>query len=156
VTKVIYTRVPDQLKDAVDAHAEERGVTLSSAIVDVLERGLTAVSDEKSLAALEAKLADASARSARLESELRSAKAEVATVAALGTRAASHVGRCPTCTSPISGYDLFASGECPSCRAPLSGLLASTSRSKALDQREFLMLIGALGAVVGLALVAGK
>jgi hypothetical protein len=155
-TQVIYTRVPETLKDAADAYAAQRGAKLSSAVVDLMERGLTAVSDEQSIADLEKSVADCMAENARLKASLNSAKSELAAVKTLAQRAAQPVGSCPKCSKPISGYDLLASGQCHACAEPLSKLLTPSVRSANLDQREFLILVGALGAVVGLALLAGK
>jgi hypothetical protein len=47
MTQVIYARVPEALKDAADLYANERGTTLTSAVVDLLGRGLAAFSDLK-------------------------------------------------------------------------------------------------------------
>ena len=60
-TEVIYARVPVPLKEAADAYASQRGKTLTGAVVDLLDRGLAAVSDERSVAQLEANLAQVTA-----------------------------------------------------------------------------------------------
>jgi hypothetical protein len=156
MSQVIYTRVPDEVKDAADAYASERGATLSSAVVDLLERGLTSVADECSIARLQENLAEVSARYAQTATELGAARSELAAVKALSQRASLPIGHCPRCEGQISGYDLLAAGECPRCKQPLSDLIAPKSKTSGLDQREFLMLVGALGAVVGLALLASK
>lgn len=149
-------RVPGEVKNAADAYASERGATLSSALVDLLERGLTSVSDESSIAQLQEDLAQVRAKYVQIATELEAARSELAAVKALSQRASLPIGHCPKCEGQISGYDLLAAGECPHCKQPLSELIAPTSRTNGLDQREFLMLVGALGAVVGLALLASK
>jgi hypothetical protein len=153
---VIYTRVPEALKEAADAYASQRGTTLTATVADLLERGLTAASDEASIGALEKNVAQLTTENTQLRTELNAATSELSAVKNLATRAARPVGSCPKCGKPISGYDLFASGHCPHCAQTLSNLLAPASPSTSLDQREFLILVGALGAVVGLALLAGK
>lgn len=155
-TQVIYTRVPEALKEAADAYASQRGVTLTSTVAELLERGLTAVSDEASITALEQNVERLNAENSQLRTQLYAATSELSAVKNLATRAARPVGSCPKCSKPISGYDLFAAGQCRYCAETLSNLIAPESRSSSLDQREFLILVGALGAVVGLALLAGK
>ncbi len=49
-----------ELKQALHAHAAERGLTLTTAVVELVERGLEAIADEQSVSELEAKLAAAS------------------------------------------------------------------------------------------------
>lgn len=144
------------LKEAADAFASQRRTTLTSAVAELLERGLTATSDEESIAALEQNVAQLATENTELRSELNAAASELSAVKNLATRAGRPVGSCPKCGKSISGYDLLASGHCPHCTQTLSNLLAPESRSTSLDQREFLILVGALGAVVGLALLAGK
>jgi antitoxin component of RelBE/YafQ-DinJ toxin-antitoxin module len=155
-TQVIYTRVPEELKEAADAYADERGAKLSSAIVDLLERGLTAVSDDRSIANMEQIVSLLTNENARLKASLNSARTELSAVKTLAQRASQPVGKCPTCSNVFSGYDLLATGTCHSCSESLSKLLTPSARSSGLDQREFLILVGALGAVVGLAILAGK
>jgi hypothetical protein len=154
-TQVIYTRVPQTLKDAVDAYAGQRGAKLSSALVDLLERGLTASSDEGSIATLEQSVTALTAENGRLQAEVLTARTELSAVTTLAQRAAHPVGSCPKCSKQISGYDLLVTGQCKSCGEALSTLLVPQS-PKNLDQRELLILVGALGAVVGLALLTGK
>ena len=47
MSAVIYARVPDSLKQALHAHAAERGLTLTTALVGLVERGLQAIADEQ-------------------------------------------------------------------------------------------------------------
>ena len=40
---VIYARVPDSLKHALHAHACKRGLSLTQAVVELLEQGLETI-----------------------------------------------------------------------------------------------------------------
>ena len=146
MSQVVYARVPDSLKEAVDLYAEQRRVTLTSSVVDLLERGLVAASDETSMTDLETKLAIASAEKAQVEANLTGAQNELGTLRAFAQRSLQPIGSCPnrTCGQPIRGYDLLALGHCPQCRQPLSGLLAPR-KPNSLNEREVGVLLGALG-----------
>lgn len=171
MSQVIYARVPDQLKNAVDGYAAERGTTLTSAVVDLLERGLVSTSDAPSVADLELKLATTSAQKMDAEASLRSARLELQTLQLLSERTRQTLGQCPSpdCSSPITGYDLLVTGHCPSCGQALTDLLKLKSpqtdeaeengdrpRPGGVSERDFLLLLGALGAVVGVAYLASK
>jgi antitoxin component of RelBE/YafQ-DinJ toxin-antitoxin module len=156
MSQVIYARVPDTVKEAADAYAEDRGVTLTSAVVDLLGRGLAAASDERSIADLESKLARASAEKAQSEANLAAAMSELGGLRAFAQRAVQAVGTCPNsaCGQPITGYDLLAVGHCSHCEQTLMDLLAPRTSSSNLDQREIGLLLGALGvARVGAAII---
>jgi hypothetical protein len=155
-TTVIYARVPETLKQATDDYAGDRGVTITTAVVELLERGLEANANARSVAELESKVTQLVAETAHLRRELHGAKSELQMLGALSQRTKQVVGTCPTCLQPITGYDLLAVGRCSKCGASLSALLAGKQRSTGLDQQEFLLLLGALGAVVGVALLASK
>jgi len=164
VSAVLYTRVPDQLKQALAAHAASRGLSQTRAIVELLEQGLAASTDERSLAELEGKLvrsqregeatrvrvreAELTLQAAR-EREEQSAR----TYAALAARARQVLASCPRCTKPLRGSDLLVSGRCPHCDHAVTELLAPAPRS-ALNQTEYLALLGALGLLTGLALAS--
>lgn len=168
MSQVIYARVPDQLKDAVDGYAAERGTTLTSAVVDLLEQGLVSTSDAPSVADLELKLATTSAQKMDAEASLRSARLELQTLQSLSERTRQTLGQCPSpdCSRPITGYDLLVTGHCPSCGQALTDLLKLKSpqtdengdqpRPGGVSERDFLLLLGALGAVVGIAYLASK
>jgi hypothetical protein len=168
MSHVIYARVPDALKDAVDSYAAERGTTLTSAVADLLERGLASTSDGPSVTQLELKLATTTAMKAELEASLRSARLELRTLLSLAERTRQALGQCPRseCSQPITGYDLLVTGQCPACQQVLTDLLKLKSpqpegnsgqpRSGGVSERDFLLLLGALGAVVGVAYLASK
>ena len=154
MSQVIYARVPDGLKEATDVYSHSKGTTLTRAVVDLLERGLAAVSDEPSIAELESELVRLSTEKTRLETELQTTRAETAALQSLTARVNQNVGTCPSCRSDISGYDLLATGQCSECGQTLTELVAPTEPPSNLNQREFMLLLGALGAVVGVAILA--
>ena len=155
MSQVIYARVPDDLKAATDVYSEEQGLTLSRAVVDLLGRGLAAATAEPSVEDLQQRLARASAEKAQLEAQLQGLRAETTALTALAQRVGQTVGTCPSCQTAITGTDLLAVGQCPNCGQKLTGLIAKGS-SSSLDQSEFLVLLGALGAVIGVALLGSK
>lgn len=160
MSQVIYARVPDNLKEAADSYAHDRGMTLTGAVVDLLERGLAAVSDERSIADLEARFAQVSAEKAQLDANLRVVATEIQALRAFAERATqTQVGTCPNpeCGKPITGYALLGTGRCDQCGQTLTDLLAPRSTVSTLDQREFGLLVGALGAaLVGAVFLASK
>jgi hypothetical protein len=169
MSQVIYARVEESLKEAVEAYRSDRGFTLTAAAVDLLERGLAAASDEASVRELTESLATASAERDAAVSELRSANGELGALRALAARAGHQLGTCPKteCSSPITGYDLLATGRCPVCDTALPDVLRpETSESAQIDRdltirggvddRELLLLLGAIGAVVGVAYLASR
>jgi hypothetical protein len=168
MSQVIYARVADVLKDATDAYASQRGTTLTSAVVDLLERGLASTSDAASVSSLELELSRARAEKAEVEASLATARTELQTLSALSSRTGQTLGRCPAsaCSQPITGYDLLVTGHCPACEQALTDLLRlkspqpegaiATSRPGGVSERDFLLLLGALGAVVGVAYLASK
>jgi hypothetical protein len=107
---------------------------------------------------LEANVARLTSEKAQAESELRAARTELMALTTLSQRVRQTVGTCPNavCHKPISGYDLLATGRCSQCGQALSTLIAPATPSSTLDQRELMILLGALGAVVGIAYLASK
>jgi hypothetical protein len=157
--QVLYAKVAEQLKAATDQYAAENGLTLAGAVAQLLQRGLEGAGSQERVAALENRVNELSADKATLQSELQGARSELQALGALGNRVRQTVGSCPNpqCEAAISGYDLLATGACAACGASLSGLLVGKSEQpQSLNQQEFLLLIGALGALVGVALLAGK
>ena len=155
-TEVIYARVPTALKEAAGAYASQQGKTLTGAVAELLDRGLNAASDERSIRHLEANLARVSAEKAEAEASLQAATTQLAALNALAKRASQKVGTCPRCGRPITGHDLLATGQCGSCRQTLSDLIVPEPTASSLDQRELLVLVGALGAVLAIADIASK
>lgn len=155
MAQVIYARVPDAVKEDADEYADKQGLTLTSAVVDLIQRGLDAVTNERSIANLENRLAKAAVEQAETHAKLTVAHNELAALRAFAARAVqTKVGTCPerTCGAAISGYDLLGTGRCPKCEHSLLDLLAPP-RTSSLDQRQFALLVGALSVAVGGALL---
>lgn len=155
-TEVIYARVPAALKEAADEYASQHGKTLTGAVAELLDRGLNAASDERSIGELEANLARVTAEKGEAEAELQAASTQLAALNALARRASRKVGTCPKCGRQITGHDLLGIGQCQECGQTLAGLIAPEPASPSLDQRELLVLVGALGAVLAIAYIAAK
>jgi hypothetical protein len=156
MSQVIYARVPSGVKEAADIYSSDRGMTLTAAVVDLLERGLAAVTDESSIAELERKLNRVTSEKTEAESELKVARSELTVLRAFAERATrTKVGKCPGCQREITGYDLLGTGQCPKCERSLLDLLAP-AHNDGLDQREFGLLVGALGAALVGAVLLGK
>jgi phage tail sheath gpL-like len=154
-TEVIYARVPVALKQAADAYAGEHGKSLAGAVADLLGRGLDAVSDDDSIQTLRSALAQLTSEKAAAELQLNHARAQLATLSTLAHRARQGLGTCPQCRATITGHDLLAAGHCPNCGSSLADLIApTTAAASTLDQREMLLFIGALGAVLAVAYLA--
>ena len=162
MSAVIYARVPDALKQALEAHRSAGGLTLTRAVVELLEQGLVASAEGRSRAELEGKLAECTseqeatrARLAEAELRLQAAREReqltAGTYSALAERTRQELASCPRCRKPVRGSDLLVSGRCPHCRTALTSLLTPAPRA-GLDPTEYLALLGALGVLVGLAL----
>jgi hypothetical protein len=162
VSTVVYARVPDALKQALAARARERGLSLTAALVALLERSLDASEEERAreregeLAASAAELERTRARLAEAEAALALAREReqltASTYRALAERARGELASCPQCRKPLRGYDLLVSGHCASCKRALTTLLTPRAQLGAPDKDEYLALLGALGGLVGLAL----
>lgn len=148
-TTTIYARVPTELKDATDAYAAENGMTLASAVTDLLGRGLESASGEESLKALEA-------RAAELQQELNQVKPALD---AIQERLPQKLGKCD-CGQTLTGGDLLIKGMCPKCSRNLTGALAGADKAGAVvnrtDLTPFLAGVGLALAVVLLASGPGK
>ncbi len=153
---MIYARVPAALKDAADSYASEHGTTLTAAVADLLDRGLTQVSDERAMADLRASLSRLSTEKADAEAELQTARAQVAALSTFAQQASRRIGTCPTCNEQITGHDLLVTGTCRHCGRALSGLIAPGRSGSAIDQRELMILVGAVGVLLGIAYLASK
>jgi len=167
MSQVIYARVSEDLKGAVDSYATEQGVTLTAAVSDLLAQGLEAVAEAPVVADLRRRYEVVSESLRQQETKVATARSELAALRGLTIRALQQVGVCPTCQEPITGYDLLSTGTCPKCAAKLptpwnSGTetdgssSSSLVRAKGLNDRDVLLLLGAVGAVVALAYLAGQ
>ncbi len=161
VSAVVYARVPDSLKQTLEAHAQERALSLTQAVVELVEHGLEASADEQFVTELERKLAASTSELAKTRARLKQAELGVQaarereqttarTYTAFAERARHELASCPGCGKPLRGSDLLVSGHCPHCKKTLTSLLVPT-RIGSLVQNEYLALLGALGVLVGLA-----
>jgi hypothetical protein len=165
VTQVIYARVPEDIKDAAESYASERGLSLTAAVVDLLDQGLAAASAGMSAPELRASVDALVAEKAQMAADLRAARSEMATLQALADRARKTVGSCSGCEAAVSGYDLLAVGQCAHCGDALPDLLAvgasvdgksGQSDRKAFNDHDVLLLLGAVGLAVSAAYVISK
>jgi hypothetical protein len=74
MSTVLYARVPDSLKQALDAHRSARGLTMTRAVVELLEHGLEASADKPRVTELEGKLAACARERAQTRTRLREAE----------------------------------------------------------------------------------
>lgn len=159
MSQVIYARVPDTVKADVEEYADQQGVSLTSAVVDLVQRGLSAVSEEPSIANLEARVAALTSEKSAIEAQLTVASNEIGAMRSFAQRATTtQVGHCPECRSAISGLDLLGMGRCGVCGRSLVDLIAPTApaRQSVLDDRAVGVLVGALGIALVAAAVLGS
>jgi len=166
MSAVVYARVPDSLKQTLAADAAARGLSLTQALVELVERGLATVTSETTVTELEARLAAATSELLELRGRLNQAELALQaarererltarTYTAVAERARQELVPCPRCRTPVRGCDLFVSGRCPNCDNALTSLLVPT-RTAELVLNEYLALLGALGVLVGLALASSN
>lgn len=161
-TAVVYARIASGLKGQVEAYASEHGITLTAAVVDLLERGLEAASNAASLEQLRDRIVEQDHQLSAARVELAEATATLSSLRererglrTLAQRAEQTLGPCPHCSKPVSGFDVLITGHCPSCTRGLTSVLVGP-QMKGLDQTELLLLLGALGIVLGAAYLGTK
>jgi hypothetical protein len=161
-TETIYARVPVAVKEALDAYASAKGSTLTGAVVDLIERGLEAATNEDSVAHLQDQLGAAAAELSASRAQLQMANAQNEAMrgayAALSQRLEQTLGKCPGCGGRIRGRDVFVEGRCPSppCGRGLTSLLVPSQESNSLDRTETLLAVGAVGVLLAIALMASR
>ncbi len=157
MSQTIYARVPDEVKQAVERFASDQDLTLANTVAILLDRGLQAVGDESSIAALQRRVAEQDADLRVLHERDRTTSSAYQ---ALAQRTTQPVGSCPACGSRISGQDLLVSGQCsnPQCGAsltPLLGIGTDGALGKGgLNDADLKVLLGALGLLLGIALLS--
>ncbi len=143
-TPTVYARVSQDLKDAVDAYADEQGKSLASAVTDLLARGLESASSEGSIVGLESKVQ-------QLQGELGQIR-QAASV--MSDRLQQVLGTCQ-CGASLSGNDLLVTGRCPDCSRGVGGLLVGTDESTgSVDRRELAPLLAGLGVAAAIVVLA--
>src|SRR5256885_1756852 len=123
----IYARVDPDLKEATDNYAAEHGMSLASAVADLLTRGLEAASNEASLHALDARAHELAVELSRLRD----------TAATMEERLKQVLGRCH-CGNSLTGRDLLVTGRCSRCSTSVAGLLGGSDdpRGGSLNRNE--------------------
>lgn len=116
-TESLYFRGSQTLRDDAASYGEARGLTLSSALAVLVERGLEAATNESSVRGLEQKVQ-------RLEKEVAVYRERDRNWQALfeslqGQLRTLGVGKCPLCHKDVTAFDYFLARECPSCHKPL-------------------------------------
>lgn len=152
--EVLYVRIPPQLKEATESYAAKRGLTVTSAVVDLLQRGLESVSNEESIQQIQA---HNQSLSAALQASLAEADSLKERERVLGTayntvlgRTKLNVGNCPHCNASVTGYNLLVEGRCPKCSKSLTPLLSGLSgQAGSLDRNELVFMLLAIGILVG-------
>jgi hypothetical protein len=165
-TTPLFVRVPDALKQALADRAGERGLSLTSAVVALLERGLDTSEEERAreregeLAACAGELERTRARLAEAEAALALAREReqisATSLRALAERARGELASCPQCSHPLRGYDLLVAGHCPNCKRAITTLLTPRPQRGSPDKDAYLALLGALGGLVALALASSS
>lgn len=150
MSDVLYARAQPELKAAVDAFAEGRGLSMNAAIVDLVTRGLQAIAAEDATQSALEKLEN---EKAKLAKQLAAHQSQASNMQAFIDQAKGPAGICPSdsCRAPVTGLDLLR-GRCPSCGTALSSL---PTTSKPLDG-QLLLLIGAVGLLAGAAVWAAS
>lgn len=161
-TAVVYARIASGLKGQVEAYANVQGVTLTAAVADLLERGLEAVANAASLDQLQDRISEQDRQLSTARVDLADAKTTLSALQererglqTLAQRAEQTLGPCPHCKKPVRGFDVLVTGHCPSCGRGLTSVLVGP-QMKGLDQTELLVLLGALGIVLGAAYLGSK
>jgi len=147
-TPTVYARVSPELKEAVDGFAEQKGMSLASAVTDLLQRGLEAAYSEEAIRSLEL-------RTQQLQGEL-SKVGQAASV--VDERMRQVLGTCQ-CGKPLNGHDFLVAGKCPECSRGVTGLLVGQANESAgsVDRNElapFLAGIGVAAALIALTYAA--
>jgi hypothetical protein len=150
MSDVLYARAQPELKEAVDAFAEGRGLSMNAAVVELVTRGLQSVSAEGATRAALDKLEH---DKTNLAKQLAAHEAQTQNMQAFIEQAKGPAGSCPNtkCDTSLTGLDLLR-GRCPKCGTALSSLPAT---NKPLDG-QLLLLIGAVGLLAGAAVWAAS
>ena len=153
-TEVIYTRVPSEIKDAVGAHASAHQTSITAAVAELLRLGVESAANRRAVEATTSRVDDLEDRLRREQEKRAQVEQRLAlleqSAATWAKRAEQGVGKCPKCPKVISGYDLLVTGECSACRATIS-LLMPEKEQRRLDEKQLLVLLGAVAVVLGIA-----
>jgi hypothetical protein len=145
-TETIYVRVPETTKRAARDYSEAKGTTLTSAIGDLLERGLEAVENDESIRRLQLLLQ-------AKDIELQQAESRIQGLRALST---TPLGACGTCQSVVTAEDVLVRGKCPRGHTMRPPGAADKQSPNGLDDKQALVLIGAVGLLLGALALSGN
>ena len=147
-------------RDRIGQH--ERGLSLTQALVQLLEGAFQTIADAQSVGELERQLQAASSELADTRGQLKEAqlglqaarereqtRARIAR--AFAERARHRLAACPRCRHPLNGSDLLGRGRRANCDTALTAMIVPT-RLVDLDHNDYLAFLGALGLLVQLTL----
>jgi len=144
MSDTIYARVSPELKEATDQYARDHGMSLASAVSDLLSRGLEAAGNESSIRVLEQ-------RTQELQLELT--RVHDAAVA-LDGRLGQVLGTCE-CGQALTGHDFLVAGRCPQCNRGVAGLMAGVENSGGtVNRSEFAPFMAGIGVTLALIIFA--
>ncbi len=141
-TATIYARVPSELKEATDEYASRKGMSLASAVTDLLGRGLEAAENEPSVRALEARAQEV--EQGRVAAE------------AMQERLKQVLGKC-ACGTDLTGRDLLLTGHCPKCNRSVAGLISGAGGADgdaSVNRNEVAPFIAGVGVALAVILIA--
>lgn len=142
----IYVRVPRVTKAAVADYAGARGLTLTAAVSTLLDRGLEAEENEASIESLQDQV--------RAKDELlRHTEARLQALQALANQP---LGACPTCNGVVTAVDVLVRRQCRDGHPLQPPEAAQTPQGSGLDQTQSLLLIGAVGLLLGAVALANS
>jgi hypothetical protein len=146
----LYFRASTKLKDDAAEYGEDRGLTLSSALAVLIERGLEASANDPSVERLEQRVQELVSKVAVLKEREKGWQAAFGSLQAqLRTLA---VGRCPLCHQVVTASDQFMTRRCPwqKCGKPLQHVLPFEKAEDAVPPA----LAGLIGGLAGFLLGA--
>lgn len=144
-TETIYVRVPESTKEATRSYAATRGVTLTAAISDLLGRGLEALENDESVVRLQQQVQEKT-------QEVKDLEARVQGLAALST---TSLGTCPTCNAVVTALDVVGRRACANGH-PLQPDNTATQAAPGLDERQAMVLFGAVALLLGALALSSK
>lgn len=139
-TESLYFRGSPKLREDVEKFGLGRGLTLSSALAVLAERGLEAEANERSVRGLERQVQALTKEVAVLRERDRSWAAMFGSLQ--GQLRTLRVGKCPSCRNDVTANDYMLVHQCPACREPLTQVLAASTED---FPPALAALVGALG-----------
>lgn len=142
-TESLYFRTSARLRECAEQYAEDRGLTLSSALSGLVERGLEAITNEPSIAKLEERVQELDQQVAVMQERDRSWHAMFSSLQ--GHLRTLRVGNCPACRKPVTANDQFLVRRCPweNCGDALNLVLTDAKAEE--FPPALAALVGALG-----------